>query len=159
MQVISFKNTPLFKRGMWLSAAALIAVVAAPSLLNGALWHDPWVNAIPLCILSGFWVYFFRKMQLHRLADEVIDCEDHLQVRRGGSEQNIPFSTIAGAEVSSSSGIHRITVRLEPASGGAKIEFLPQASLWGNLRAVQQLANHLTDRARRAKGERAVKGP
>ena len=159
MRVISFKNTELFKRGMWLSAAALVAVVAAPSLLNGALWQDPWVNVIPVCILSGFWVYFFRKMQIHRLADEVIDCEDHLQVRRGGSEEIIPFSAIAAAEVSTSSGIHRITVRLEPVSGGAKIEFLPQASLWGNLRAVQQLASHLTDRARRAKDQRALEGP
>ncbi len=157
MQVISFKNTQLFKRGMWLSAAALVAVVAAPSVLNGALWQDPWVNVIPLCILSGFWVYFFRKTQIHRLADQVIDCENHLQVRRGASEEIIPFSAVAGADVSTSSGIHRITVRL--VTGGAKIEFLPQASLWGNLRAVQQLASHLTDRARRAKDERAVKAP
>jgi hypothetical protein len=159
MQVISFKHTELFKRGIWLSAAALLAVVAAPSVLNGALWQDPWVNVIPLCILSGFWVYFFRKMQIHRLADEVIDCDDHLQVRRGRSEVIVPFSAIAGAVVSTSSGIHRITVSLEPAGGGAKIEFLPQASLWGNLRAVQQLASHLTDRARRAKDGRALRGP
>lgn len=151
MQVISFKNTQLFKRGMWLSAAALVAVVAAPSVLNGALWQDPWVSVIPLCILSGFGVYFFRKTQIHRLADQVIDCENHLQVRRGAGEEIIPFSAIAGAEVSTSSGIHRITVRLVT---GAKIEFLPQASLWGNLRAVQQLASHLADRARRAKDER-----
>jgi hypothetical protein len=152
MQVISFKNTQLFKRGMWLSAAALVAVVAAPSVLNGALWQDPWVSVIPLCILSGFWVYFFRKTQIHRLADQVIDCENHLQVRRGASEEIIPFSAVAGAEVSTSSGFHRITVRL--VNGAATIEFLPQASLWGNLRAVQQLASHLTDRARRAKDER-----
>ena len=31
MQVISFKNTALFKRGIWLSAAALIAFVAGPA--------------------------------------------------------------------------------------------------------------------------------
>ena len=54
MQVISFKNTPLFKRGMWLSAAALLAFVAAPSVLNGALWRDPLVTVIPLCILCAF---------------------------------------------------------------------------------------------------------
>jgi hypothetical protein len=156
MQVISFKDTPLFKRGMWLSAAALLAVVAAPSILNGALWQEPWINVIPLCVLSGFGVYFFRKTQIHRLADQVIDCEDHLQVRRGGSEEIIPFSAIAAAEVSTSTGIHRITVRL--VTGGTKIEFLPQASLWGNLRALQQLASRLTERARRAKDERAVEG-
>ena len=150
MQVISFKNTQLFKRGMWLSAAALVAVVAAPSVLNGALWQDPWVSVIPLCILSGFWVYFFRKTQIHRLADQVIDCENHLQVRRGASEEIIPFSAVAGAEVSTSSGFHRITVRL--VNGAATIEFLPQASLWGNLPAVQQVAARLTTRAQQAGG-------
>jgi hypothetical protein len=151
MQIISFRNTRLFKQGMWLSAAALLAFVAAPSVVNGTLWRDPLVNAIPLCILGGFWVYFFRKMQIHRLADEVMDCEDHLKVRMGRTETAVPMAKIANVEVFTSSGIHRITVRLEPAAGGARIEFLPQASLWGNLRAVQQVAINLTQRARRAK--------
>jgi hypothetical protein len=155
MQVISFKNTPLFKRGMWLSAAALLAFVAAPSVLNGTLWRDPLVTVIPLCILCGFEVYFFRKMQIHRLADEVMDCEDHLRVRRGRTEEIIPFSKIASAGVSTAGGIHRLTIRLEPLASGAKIEFLPQASLWASLRAVQRVANNLTERAQQAKGGRA----
>ena len=156
MQVISFKNTPLFKRGIWLSAAALIAFVAAPSVLNGALWRNPLVTVIPLGILCGFEVYFFRKMQIHRLADEVMDCEDHLRVRRGRTEETIPFTKIASAEVSTAGGIHRLTIRLEPLTSGAKIEFLPQASLWASLRAVQRVANSLTDRAQRARDGHAV---
>jgi hypothetical protein len=153
MQVISFKNTALFKRGLWLSAAALIACVAAPSALSGALWRNPVVNVVPLCVLAAFGVYFLRAMRIHRLADQVTDCEDHLKVRRGRIEAIIPFSNISMADVSTHSGVHRITVRLrQPTTLGAQIEFLPQASLWSNPAAVRRLAVSLTERANRAKG-------
>jgi hypothetical protein len=135
---------------MWLSAAALIAFAAVPSMLSGALWGDPVVNAVPLCILSAFGVYSFRKMQIHRLADEVVDCRDHLKVRRGRTEEIVRFVNISSADVSTANGIHRITVRLTTKST-SQIEFLPQASLWSNLRAVQLVAINLTDRANQAK--------
>ncbi len=41
MQAISFKNISLFKRGIWLSAAALMVCVAAPSMFDGSLWKNP----------------------------------------------------------------------------------------------------------------------
>jgi len=157
MQVISFKNTLLFKRGIWLSAAALIAFVVAPSALNGGLWRNPVPNWGAVCILGGFLLYFLRKTQIHRLADEVVDCEDHLKVRRGNTEAIIPFSNVSVADVSSSSGLHRITVRLyEPTKLGGQIEFLPQASLWSNLSAVKRVAASLTDRANQAGSGRAA---
>ncbi len=151
MRVISFKNTLLFKRGIWLSAAALIAFVMAPSALNGGLWRDPVPSWGAVCILAGFLVYFLWKTPIHRLADEVVDCEDHLEVRRGKTEEIIPFSNVAGADVSSSNGLHRITVRLiEPTKLGGEFEFLPQASLWSNLPGVKRVAASLTDRANQA---------
>jgi hypothetical protein len=112
MQIISFKNTTLFKRGMWLSAAALMAFVATPGVLDGSLQRNPITHVIPLCVFGGLLVYFLWRMQLHRLADEVMDCEDYLKVRRGETQEIIPFSSISMADVSSSSGIHRITVHL-----------------------------------------------
>lgn len=152
MRVISFKNTLLFKRGIWLSGAALIAFVMAPSALNGGLWHDPVPNWGAVCILAGFLVYFLRKTPIHRLADEVVDCEDHLKVRRGKTEELIPLSNVSSADVSSSNGLHRITVRLiEPAKLGGQIEFLPQASLWSNLPGVRRVAADLGDRANQAR--------
>ncbi len=148
MRVISFRSTLLFKRGIWLSAASLIAFVMAPSALNGSLWRNPVPNWGAVCILAGFLVYFLRKTPIHRLADEVVDCEDHLEVRRGKIEEMIPFSNVSAATVSSSNGLHRITVRLiEPTQLGAQFEFLPQASLWSNLPGVKRLAASLTDRA------------
>jgi hypothetical protein len=158
MQVISFKHTILFKRGMWLSAVALIAFVMTPWMLDGSLLRNPIPHLGAVGILSGFWVYFLRRAQIHRVAEEVVDCEDHLKVRRGRIEDIIPFSNISMADVSTNNGIHRITVHLrEPTKLGKEIVFLPQAILWSNLSGVQRMASGLTERANEAKGGRVVK--
>jgi hypothetical protein len=150
VQAISFKKTTLFKRGIWLSAAALILFVVAPSALNGDLWRNPLPSAIAVAILCAALSYFFWKTQMHRLADEVLDCRDSLKVRRGRVEDTIPFSNVAAVEVSSSGGFHRITVRLrERSKFGNRVEFLPQASLWSNLTAIRGLAQDLSERAQR----------
>jgi hypothetical protein len=151
MQVISFKSTALFKRGIWLTAAALIACVTTPFLLDGSLWRNPLPASFAvgaLCIVFG---YFLHKTQIHRLVDEVIDCDAGLKIRRGRIEEMVLFSNIAAAEVSTSNGIHRVTVRLRaPTKLGGKVEFLPQASLWSSLSKVQHLAVGLADRASQA---------
>lgn len=84
---------------------------------------------------------------MHRLADEVLDCGDHLKVRRGRLEETIPLSQVCAAEVSSSCGFHRITILLTASRFGRRIEFLPQASLWSNIGAIKQVALDLTQRA------------
>jgi hypothetical protein len=151
MQVISFKHTTLFKRGMWLSAAALIAFVMAPSIVDGSLLRSPIPHLGAVGILSGFWLYFLHRTQIHRVADAVVDCEDHLKVRRGRIEELIPFSNIATADVSTTGGIHRITVHLRNAAKlGKEITFLPQASLWSNLSGVRRVALSLAERANQA---------
>jgi hypothetical protein len=151
MKVISFKNTILFKRGIWLSAAALIACVAMPSVLDGSLWLHPQPVLFAMCILGGFEAYFLKKTQIYRLVDEVVDCGDHLEVRRGRTEEIIPFSNVSTADVLSGGGIHRISVNLrESTKLGAQIDFLPQAILWSNLPAIKSVAGSLTDRANHA---------
>lgn len=148
MQLISFRSTVLLKRGVWISAAALAAYAAAPSMLNGELWRRPVVNVIPLCILGVFFVYLLRMTAFHRLADQVIDCLDHLQVRRGRTDEVISFANISAAEVSTHLRLHRITVHLrKPTRLGDRIDFLPPAGLWGNLPAIQQIAVRLSARA------------
>ena len=157
MKVISFKNTILLKRGMWLTAVALVAVVATPSIFDGSFQRDPVVHVIPMCILGGFWIYFLRKMQFHRLADEVWDCEDYLKVRKGRLEEAIPFSNVSKVDVSTSNNIHRIMVCLrEPTKLGGQIVFLPQASLWSNLAGVKRVAVDLTERATQANDGRGA---
>ena len=148
MQSIAFKNTRLFKRGVWLSAGALIAFVAAPSALDGELWRNPAPGAIAIGLLCAALGYFFWRTQVHRLTDEVLDCRDGLKVRRGRTEEIIPLSNVSGAEVVSRGGFHRITVKLrQPSKLGRQIDFLPQASLWSNLPAIKSLALDLSERA------------
>ena len=151
MRAISFKNTALFKRGIWLSAIALILFIGGPSVLNGDLWRSPLPSAIAIGILCAALIYFFRSTQMHRLADEVLDCGERLKVRRGRIEETISLSQVSSVEVSSSSGFHRITLRLKERSKhfGDRIEFLPQASLWSNLGALKGLAQDLSERAHR----------
>jgi hypothetical protein len=148
MRAISFKNTALFKRGVWLSVAALIAFALAPSLVDGSLWRNPLPPLIVAALLGGFSAYWIYRMRIPRLADEVLDCEDHLTVRKGRSERTVPLANISMAAVSTFSGIHRITIHLrEPLRPAAKIEFLPQASLWSHRPSVERVASSLTDRA------------
>jgi hypothetical protein len=152
MQVISFKDTTLYKRGCWLSAAALVAAVAAPSVVDGSILKQPVVHIVPLCILIGFWGYFLQKGRFFSIADEVVDSGNHLKVRRRRTEVDIPFSNISSAEVSTAYRMHRITIHLrESTKIGSRIDFWPQASLWGNLFAVQQVTLDLANRASQAK--------
>jgi hypothetical protein len=158
MRAISFKNTALFKRGVWLSALALLAFVAAPSAVSGDLWRNPLPSTIAIGLLAAALVYFLWKTQMHRLADEVLDCQGSLKVRRGRLTETIPLSNVAGAEVASGGGLHRITLRLrERSTLGRQIDFLPQASLWSNLPAIKRLALELGERANDARALAALK--
>jgi hypothetical protein len=149
LRVISFKSTQLFKRGIWLSAAALLVFVAAPSAMDGEWLRNPLPGAIAIGILCTALIYFFWKTQIHRLADQVQDCGDSLKVQKGRREAIIPLSDVSAAEVSSSGGFHRITLRLRTRSQfGLRIEFLPQASLWSNLGAIRNVAADIGERAK-----------
>jgi hypothetical protein len=151
VQLISFKQTTLLKRGFWLSAAALIAFVMLPSVIDGSLWQNPLPTVMALCVLVAFFGYFVWKLPIHRLADSVVDCHDHLVARRRWTQESIPLASVAAAQVSTGLGVHRITIRLRvPSRLGREIEFLPQASLWSSLSGVQQVASDLRDRANRA---------
>jgi hypothetical protein len=155
VRVISFKHTVLYKRGFWLSAAALVAAVAAPSVVDRSIFDQPLVHAIPICLLSGFGIYFLQTGRFFSIADEVVDCGDYLQVRRAHTEVKILLASVSAAEVSTTYRVHRITLHLrEQTKLGTCIEFWPQANHWGNLFAVQQVAIDLADRARRAVGAR-----
>jgi len=153
MQLISFKQMTLFKRGIWLSAVALVVFVVVPALFDGSLWGNPLPTVIALCVLSAFFGYFLWRMPIHRLADLVIDCDDHLVVRRRWTQEIIPMANVAAVQVSTGLGIHRISIRLRiPTRFGQQIEFLPQASLWSSLSAVQQVASDLANRANQTNG-------
>jgi hypothetical protein len=148
MQVISFKNTALFKRGVWLSMATLVVFAVSPFLLDGRLWRQPASSLIGVDLLVLVFGLLLWRTRFHLLADEVIDADVHLVVTRGKNMLLVLFSNIASAEVVTFSGVHRVVVRLHAATPlGKRIEFLPQASLWSNLPAVQRIAASLANRA------------
>ena len=148
MQVLSFKNTVLFKRGLWLSMATLLVFAASPFVLDGRLWRQPGASLIGVDLLVLLFGFLLWRTRFHLLADEVIDADVHVVVRRGKNMLPVLFSNIASAEVMTFSGVHRIVVRLHEATPlGQRIEFLPQASLWSNLPAVQRIAANLASRA------------
>ncbi|HEY0749391.1 MAG TPA: hypothetical protein VGD63_22005 [Steroidobacteraceae bacterium] len=150
-QVLSFKSTALFKRGVWLSAAAVLAFVIGPAALSGELRRNPLPSAIAVSLALAALVYFFWTTQAHRLADEVLDGEESLKVRRGRIEETIPLSNVSAVDVTSRGGFHRVTIRLrERTKLGRQIDFLPQASLWSNVVAIKALALDLTERAQQA---------
>jgi hypothetical protein len=148
MQVISFKNTALFKRGIWLSMATLVVFAVSPFVLDGRLWRQPASSLIGVDILVVLFGLLLWRTRFHLLADEVIDADVHLVVTRGKNMLPVLFSNIASAEVTTFSGVHRVVVRLRESTPlGKRIEFLPQASLWSNLPAVQSIAASLAKRA------------
>jgi len=154
MRVISFRNTILLKRGIWLSAATMMAYAIAPSALNGELWRQPLIGLVPLVVLVAFWAYLLRRTMFFQIADEVVDCGDHLQVRKGRTDVLIAFPDLSAAHVSSFLRMHWITLTLrQPTKAGNRVAFLPQASLWGNLPAIEQLAAQLAARAGQAGGQ------
>jgi hypothetical protein len=148
MQVISFKNTALLKRGIWLSMATLLVFAVTPFVLDGRLWREPGSSLIGVDLLVVLFAFLLWRTRFHWLADEVIDAEVHLVVTRGKGMVLVLFSNIAAAEVATFSGVHRVIVRLhQPTPMGKRIEFLPQASLWSNPAGVQRMAAGLANRA------------
>jgi hypothetical protein len=148
MQVLSFKNTVLLKRGLWLSMATLLVFAASPFVLDGRLWRQPGASLIGVDLLVVLFGFLLWRTRFHLLVDEVVDADAHLVVRRGKNMLPVLFSNIASAEVITFSGVHRVVVRLRESTPlGKRIEFLPQASLWSNLPAVQRIATSLATRA------------
>jgi hypothetical protein len=152
VKIISFRETVLFKRGVVVSVLALIACTATPAFIGAAAAFLPSLAATGA--MAVVCTYFLYRTRTLALVDEVMDCEDHLKVRRGRREIAVSMTGILRAQISSASGIHRVTVRLRaPGELGSTLEFLPQASLWSNRPALDAMAGDLTARARQANPE------
>jgi hypothetical protein len=128
--------------------ATLVVFALSPFLLDGRLWRQPASSLIGVDLLVLIFGLLLWRTRLHLLADEVIDADVHLVVTRGKNMLPVLFSNVASAEVMTFSGVHRVVVRLHESTPlGKRIEFLPQASLWSNLPAVQRIAASLANRA------------
>jgi hypothetical protein len=78
-------------------------------------------------IVLGVWVLFLKKWKIFGLADAVMDCGDHLSVRKGKVEQIIPFSSISNVSASSMFNVNRVKVAVEAQTKPWRvIEFVPE---------------------------------
>jgi hypothetical protein len=140
--VISMKSTRLYKYGIWGAAAALVVLVTLMTWHSGASLAT---QIIPIFILVGFWIYFLRRAGATTVADEVVDCGDHLVIRMGRKQAAVPFANIAGAEIAMSFGIGGVQINfLQPVKLGKQVIFWVESNPAGEMTRV---ANDITERA------------
>jgi len=141
-RVISMKKTRSFKYGFCGGAAGLVVLVTA---INWRPGGGVATNIVPTFILAGFWLYFLRRGGVFKVADEVVECGDHLAVRMGGKQVTVRYSNIAGAE----------TVAL-PGFGGVRVNFAQRIELgklvtfWVESKADGEMIRVATDISERA---------
>jgi len=152
MRLISYRNTAMAKLAVWFGAAGILVVIATPTIVNGGLAQDAGPALGGVCALAALLLIGLWWARIHALADQVLDCGDYLEVRRGQLRENIPFATIRGVSGTSVANFGRLTIRLvKPTRLGTEIDFMPHAHLWSNPAEIQRFAAALTARANRAR--------
>ncbi len=152
MRLISYRNTSLVKLAIWFSAAGIIISVATPSFVSGGWGRDAGAALAVVCGVAGLFALALYRARIHSLADQVLDCGEYLEVRRGQVQENIPFANIRHVNLTSVGALCRLSLRLTaPTRFGEQVEFMPEAHLWSNPNEMQRLAEALTARANRAR--------
>src|ERR1700722_9228182 len=120
----SFKLFPFMFYGM-------IGFVFLMLLISGAFKKDP----ILLLIFTVMPVvgYFYWKLSIRDLMDEVFDCGDSLLVRKNGEEDRIPLANIMNVSFTRANKTSRIILTLvTPGKFGAEIMFAPPPEIYFN---------------------------
>jgi len=152
MRLISYRNTAMAKLAVWFGATGILVAIATPAIVNGGFAQDAGPALGGLCALAALMFIGLWRARIHALADQVLDCGDYLEVRRGQIRENIPFATICGVSGSCFANFGRLTIRLvAPTRLGAEIDFMPHAHLWSNPPEINRFAAVLTARAHRAR--------
>ncbi len=127
-QLISYHHSNRLKVGMWLGAAAMVALVYVFQSASANPSDSYIIRIVPICILAFFWVFFLLKAGIGKLADEVRDLGDRLQIRRGKTNQLVPLSQVSLVEASTMLGtIAVVKLRfLANTPLGDQIAFLPR---------------------------------
>lgn len=151
---ISSFRTVLAKRlfpVLWCCVTGMGAVIAFG---EGALESRPALVFGPAAM--GVFGLLLWWLLASDLADEVLDCGDHLLVRRGGAQDRVFFSNIMDVETPSNVSPSRITLHLlTPTKLGARVAFSPVAGKSLNPFVENPLAEELVLRARVARSQHA----
>jgi hypothetical protein len=152
MRLISYRNTSMVKLAIWFGAAGILISVATPSFVAGSWGEEAGIALAVLGGLAGLCALALYRARIHSLADQVLDCGEYLEVRRGQVQENIPFANIRQVHLTSLGALCRLSLRLTaPTRFGEQVEFMPEAHLWSNPNEMQRLAEALTARANRAR--------
>ena len=153
MQVISSRWTFFYKRVFPVFWFGFIALFIATALLlsQNGVELNPMFLVSPV-VMAAFGWFILRRLAFD-LADEVVDADDALIVRKGGAEARIALADIVNVDSSVTARPPRITLTLRtPGRFGRKIAFLPPSD--SNLFtpfAANPTAEQLIDRIDRAR--------
>lgn len=132
-----------------------VAVFIALVLISGAYKKEPMALLVP-CLMAGFG-YYFLKIPVRDLVDEVYDCGDFLLVRKHGEEDRVPLSGIINVTFSMNVQPARITLALaQPGKFGSEISFALPPRIYINPLAKNKIAEDLIFRANKARARYAV---
>jgi hypothetical protein len=154
MKMISSKYLFSYKIGPFLFIG-FVAVFIVLVLINGAYKKEPMALIVP-CLMAGFG-YYFVKIPVRDLVDQVYDCGDFLLVRKHGEEDRIPLSCIINVTFSMNVQPARITLALaHPGKFGPEISFALPPRIYINPLAKNEVAEDLIVRANKARARHAV---
>jgi hypothetical protein len=153
-QLISYQHSNRIKVGMWIGAVAMVVFVYVVQPASAAQSNSYIVRIVPICILAFFWIFFLQRAGIGKLADEVHDFGDRLQIRRGKINEVVPLSRFALAEASTVLGTMNVVklTFIENTSLGKHIAFLPsyeRGRTWST--EASRLAIELTGRSNKAR--------
>jgi len=98
--------------------------------------------------LASLFVFVLWRVLVSDLADEVLDCGDHLVVRRGKLTDRIDLSNVLKIDSSWNTSPSRITLHLiHPGKFGKLVTFAPAAGVSGRFFSNSAVAKELLARA------------
>ncbi|PKN70064.1 MAG: hypothetical protein CVU54_08525 [Deltaproteobacteria bacterium HGW-Deltaproteobacteria-12] len=106
---------------IWFGFIAFFFVI---SITTGAAGASVMFLVVPI-IMAGFGYFFFRKF-VWDLADEVYDCGDFLEFRRGQKTQRVSLNEIINIDYSHMSSPERVVIHTRQSGAiGKELAFCP----------------------------------
>ena len=143
------------KKGFPLLWGGFLSCFVALMLISRAYEKEPMFLVVP-CVMAiiGF---YYMKVSIWDLVDEVYDCNDFLLVRNRGEEDKVLLSNIINVNFSMNVKPAHITLSLaRPRKFGAEISFAPPSQFYLSPLPKNEIAEDLIVRADKARSKRAV---
>jgi hypothetical protein len=134
---------------------ALLLIAAVPFLRIPMAGELPPLQVLIMPAVLGVAGYFFMRVYLFNVADEVLDDGDALIIRKGSQEQRVALSDIVNVGYSQMLNPPRVTLSLRtPGVFGAKVTF------WTHMQFLPFSPSPIVDELiRRVDATRSVQRP